>query len=116
MSQYPFSEFVCLFLCHIMAVCIYDLFKDADGSSGCIEKSRMTDEFELEKLSKEVVATQFEVLSHSVFEKNTVNLNQVSRCLVWCLKPRPNEYKNDLIPLTETFRSFCIDCKSSVLS
>jgi hypothetical protein len=57
-----------------MTVCIYGLFKDADKFSGYIEKVRMIDEFALERLSKEVVATQFEVLSHFIFEKNHCQL------------------------------------------
>jgi hypothetical protein len=49
-------------------------FKGAEKNSGYVEYSRIIVEFEPEGLWKEVVLTKFEVIPHSVFEKNHCKL------------------------------------------
>jgi hypothetical protein len=49
-------------------------FKGAEKKSGYVENSRIIIEFEPEGLWKKVVVTKFEVIPHSVFEKNHCKL------------------------------------------
>jgi hypothetical protein len=49
-------------------------FQETEKKSGCVKKSRIIIEFEPEGLWKEVVVTKFEVIPHSVFEKNHCEL------------------------------------------
>lgn len=44
-----------------------------------------------------------------------MNFSQVSRSPFWALKSRPKEHKKDLILLTETFHSVCMDYSFSLL-
>ena len=72
--------------------------------------------FELERLSKKVVVTQFEVLSHIYFLENaTVNFPRLVGLQfgVWNRDKNEEERRSDL--LTEMLHGLCIDCRFSVM-